>query len=58
MIGLKKAAMCSLAFVLEVSVPTVKKSHDLTITRADFLKLMSYFWALPITLLTLACIHL
>lgn len=56
-IGLKKAAMESLAFVLEVSVSIVRKSRDLTITRAEFLKLMLYFWALCVAGWTLAYNH-
>lgn len=46
--------MGPLAFVLGVPVSIVKKSHDLTITRADLLKLMSYYWALHIAVLALA----
>lgn len=45
---LKEAAMDPLAFVLEVSVSIVRKSHDLTITRPEFFKLMLSIWALYI----------
>lgn len=45
---LKEATMDPLAFVLEVSVSIVRKSHDLTITRPELLKLMLSFWALYI----------
>lgn len=40
--------MDPLAFVLEVSVSIVRKSHDLTITRPELLKLMLSFWVLYI----------
>lgn len=55
-ISLKKETMDPLAFVLEVSVSTIRKSQDLTKTRVEFLKLM-YFWALYIAGQALAYSH-
>ena len=50
--------MDPLAFVLEVSVSIVRKSHDLTITRPELLKLMLSFWALYIAGRTLVYSYL